>query len=168
MPRYRRRMRGYARPVTQSFKKVIDIAPASEAVGAQAQNIALGVDSVAAGQTSAVDVNVPTGCKIKYIECHISYASLVNVATFCHWTLQKMHGGQVTVGANVVGGSNRRNQVFRQGIRSVGQNQNSDIVIRYKVPPAYQRMREGDLWVLVTNNSQIVTSVYQFIYKFFR
>lgn len=165
----RRRNGSMPRTVVQSFKKVINIAPASEAAGAQAQNISIGTDSVAAGQTTAVDAAVPTGAVIKSITIQASYANLVAVASFTHWSIQRLHSGQATnVPANAVGGNPQRNQVMKQGLVSIGKEQNRDIRITFKVPAKYGRVREGDFWQFVTFNSAITTAVYQFIYKFYR
>lgn len=166
---YRRGRRRTVRAPVQSFKKVINIAPAS--VGAAANNvtvIATGVDSVAAGQTSAIDSNVPTGSIIKYIEVHFNAQNLVNVAAFMHIAFQYLENGQSVVSPNVVGGSPQRNQVLRQDMFSVGQNQNVNRVYRFMIPKKFQRVREGRSWRFVSQCDQISTQVTQCIYKFYR
>ncbi len=155
--------------VVQSFKKVINDAPASVAAGVLNQHIATqGVDSVAAGQTTAIDFQVPTGAVIKYIEWQLAIQNLVNVAAFAHIAIYHQHSGQGTINPNVVGGNPLRNQIFHQSLFCVGQNQNVNRVFKFKVPKKFQRVREGDLWKLLIIVDQISTQVGQTIYKFYR
>lgn len=166
----RRRRSRMPRPrqVIQSFKKVINQAPASVAAGSNVYQIAQGVDSVAAGQTSAVDVNVPTGSIIKNITIQFSLANLVSIATFAHVAIVHLRSGQSAPAANVVGGDPRRNQVHYQNLYSIGKDQNRDIKINFKIPAKFQRVREDDQWVFVITTNQITTQVSQYIYKFYR
>ncbi len=166
---YRRRRRmSSPRSVIQSFKKVINHAPASLTTATQTWKASTGTDSVAAGQTSATDFAVPTGSIIKYIEFQWCQQNLVNVAAFTHLQVIRLHSGQVTVAPNAVGGSPIRNQVHHQECFCLGQNQNVNRVIRFKVPKKFQRVREGDIWQLNTITDQVSTGVCQILYKFYR
>ncbi len=156
------------RTVVQSFKKVINQAPASITAGLQVIPISLGIDNVTVGQTSAIDVNVPTGAVIKYIEIQHALGNLAATACFIHASIQQIHDGQSVVGPDVVGGNPRRNQVFHQALYQVGDAQSNTRVYRFKVPKKFQRVREGDVWQMVWRNSETVSSAAQVIYKFYR
>lgn len=167
------RRRSYSRRMVsapiQSFKKVINHAPASRVASTTINmEIANGVDSVAAGQTSAIDVNVPTGSVIKYIDIQYSAQNLVNVAAFLWTSIIQLRSGQGNVAPNVVGGDPQRNQVHHQDFRCIGQNQNVNVRIRFKIPKRFQRVRDGDKWRFLSLGDQVHTSAAQIIYKFYR
>ncbi len=169
MPRHFRRMRrSTPRNVIQSYKKVINFAPTSRTPVGQVLVLTNGVDSVAAGQTGPTDADVPTGSVIRYIEITYCFTNLLAVVLFHHMSIQLTHSGQTVITANVVGGDPQRNQVFFQKLMSLGQNQNGFYTMRFKVPPKFQRVREGDKWNLsyIANNSY--TDAVQVIYKFYR
>ncbi len=170
MPYRRRRMaRSRAPVVIQSYKKVLNFAAASRAAGVQiVHTLAIGTDSVAAGQTGPTDAVVPTGCVLKFIEIQYSVQNLVLISSFTHIGIEMLESGQTAVDPRVVGGNPQRNQVFYQVVKSIGQNQNRDITLRFKIPKRFQRMREGRSWVFVYNPSTVVTDVTQVIYKFYR
>lgn len=171
MRRFRRSGRRSSRlgSVIQSYKKVLNHAPASVAAATQSnKSISTGVDSVAAGQTSVTDAQVPTGSIIKFVEIQLSVQNLVNVAAFGHVAIQLLHSGQGQVAPNASGGSAQRNQVFHLDMFSVGQNQNVNRKYRFKIPPKFQRVREGDTWQISFTCDQIRTEAYQMIYKFYR
>ncbi len=164
-----RRRSGGMRPVIQSFKKVINHAPASRTVDTvHAFNIAAGVDSQAAGQTSVTDVNVPTGSIIKWVEIQFSASNLVSQAAYFWATLQIRHTGQSTVSGRLVGGNPQRNQIHRQLQFQLGQNQNSNHVWKWKVPKRIQRVREGDVLLFTLESDVVHNSGIQIIYKFYR
>lgn len=165
----RRRRSHMPRNVVQSFKKVINHAPASIAAATRTNyNASTGTDSVAAGQTSATDTAVPTGSVIKYIEFQYSVTNLVGIASH-HWiSVQLTHSGQTPINPDVIGGNPNRNQVHYQLMYNVGQDQNSNHIVKFKVPKRFQRVREGDIWRLVTISDTITTQACQIIYKFYR
>ncbi len=156
------------RPVIQSFKKVINYAGVSQAAGNRDLPITNGQDSVAAGQTSPTDTSVPTGSVVKFIEVQIALGQIVGGSVLVHYSMQLLHNGQTTVASNVVGGSPQRNQVFRQYSFSLGINQNFNRTIAFKIPSRFQRIREGDLWILQITTSNTLTQQFQMIYKFYR
>ncbi len=152
----------------QSFKKVINIAPASVAATTSVISLSLGADAVAAGQTSAIDSVVPTGAIIKYMEIKMSMVNIAATGGFIHVAIQRIHSGQSIVGSDVVGGDDQRNQVHMQRLFSAGESQNTDQLFKFKIPKAYQRVRAGDSWQFVWKNSQTVSVTTQIIYKFYR
>ncbi len=156
-------------PVIQSYKKVINEAPTSRAAGAViALNIARGVDSVAAGQTGPIDADVPTGSVIKFIEIQYSVTNLVAVSLFHFISIQLILNGQSGIAPDVVGGSAQRNQVHFQTTYSVGKEQNSTRIFRFKIPKRFQRMREGMIWQFSRIGSAVYADNVQAIYKFYR
>ncbi len=167
MPRFRRRSSGI-RPVIQSFKKVINYAPVSQASGNRPLDITLGVDSLAAGQTGPTDVVCPTGSIVKYFEIQLALGQIVAGSTQVHIAIMQIHSSQTIPGANVIGGSNQRNQVFLQHLYQLGENQTFNRTFKFKVPKSYQRIREGDHWVLQITTDGTLTQTVQIIYKFYR
>ncbi len=155
-------------PVIQSYKKVINVAPASYTAGANNIFAITGVDAVAAGQTSATDVNVPTGAIVKYIEFQQTIINLSPSAAFIHVAIQYRENAQASVNANVVGGNPQRNQVLHQTLFGIGEDQNNARVYRFKVPKKFQRIREGRSWILAWQTSETVSMAAQVIYKFYR
>ncbi len=156
------------RPMMRSYKMVINHAQASRVAAADIVfGIATGADAKVPGQTSAVDVIVPVGCRIEGFTFQLGIVNLVSVANFTHATIQLRRSGQTTVSPLVVGGDPLRNTIHRQYLWSHGADQNSSHELRFKIPKQFQRVRDGDIWQLVTNSSQIVTSVAQVIYKYY-
>lgn len=169
MPYRRRRRMSRPRSVVQTFKKVLNVAPASHAAaGTFSQALSVGQDSVAAGQTTAQDANVPTGSIITEFVIQYSFVNLVAIASFMHWSIQRIESGQGTIAPNAVGGDPQRNQVHLQGQVCLGQNQNGNREIRFKVPKKYQRVKEGSQWVFRSTCDTIWTDALQVIYKFSR
>ncbi len=157
------------RPVIQSFKKVLDAAGTSRAAGATIPHfMSEGVDSVAAGQTSPTDDDVPTGSIIKAFYIDYCVTNLVAISFFHDVSIQLLHTGQTAVSPLVVGGSPQRNQVFFQKVYSVGKEQSSTLAFWFKVPKKFQRVREGDKWQFVVNGSAVYTDRLKVIYKFYR
>ncbi len=163
-----RRRSGGIRAVIQSYKKVINFAPASFGAGFNSQFIATGVDSVAAGQTGATDVNVPTGSIIKYFEVQFCVSNSVATACYVNCSVQYALSGQGFVNPDSVGGAGQRNQVLHQDLFTVGNQQNSTHKFKFKVPKKFQRLREGMSWALTWSNNVTVNNKTQIIYKFYR
>ncbi len=156
------------RPVIQSYKKVIFNVGASFSSGFQNEFIAKGEDSVAAGQTSVNDPDVPTGSIIKYFEIQFAAVNAVNTPIYLNCTIQYTLGGQTPIDPNTVGGHEQRNQVLHMDLFSVGQLQNSNHKFKFKVPKKFQRLREGMDWTLTWSNSGTINRSFQCIYKFYR
>ncbi len=156
------------RPVIQSYKKVIFFVNASFGPGFQNEEFAVGVDSVAAGQTSATDTNVPTGSIIKYFEVMFAASNVVSTPCFVNCTLQYTLSPQTAIDPNAVGGDPQRNQVLHMDLFSIGQSQNSTHKFKFKIPKQFQRLREGMRWKLTWRNSATVNRECLIIYKFYR
>ncbi len=154
--------------VVQSYKKIIFRIAAGFSAGFQNEQIVLGVDSVAAGQTSATDPNVPTGSLIKYIDIQFAVSNLVSTPCYINCSIQYVLSGQTTVDPNLAGGHAQRNQILHMEMYSIGADQNSNHKFRFKVPPKFQRLREGMSWHLTWRNSATVNRQMQAIYKFYR
>ncbi len=160
--------RGGMRPVIQSYKKVLFMANASFTAGFQSELLVDGVDSVAAGQTSATDGKVPTGSLVKFIEIQFAVNNSVATPCYLNCSIQYTYEGQNAIAPNVVGGNKQRNQVFHMDLFSVGQDQNSTHKFKIKIPKGFQRIREGMQWKLTWSNSATVNRELQVIYKFYR
>ncbi len=164
-----RRRRSLGINPIQSFKKVLNFAPTSRAAAATiVEQLVKGVDGVAARQTSPTDSDVPTGSIIKFIEIQFSWTNLVSISHFLHMSIQHLRANQASVSPLLVGGDPQRNQVFWQMMRATGKDQNANIVVRFKIPTSFQRVRAGDKWDFVFNGSAVYTNAMQVIYKFYR
>lgn len=164
----RRRMRMVrARAPIQSFKQVQSNAPASVVAGTQTDFVlAQGVDNYTG--PDAFNKDVPTGATITNFDIQISMSNLVGIASFVWVTIQHLRSGQTAIDNQAVGGNAQRNQVHLQIQRSLGKDQNRDIVIPFKIPKKFQRVREGDQWVCSVKCDTIRTQALQHIYKFYR
>ncbi len=166
--RRRGRRTGMVRPNTiRSYKKVLDFAPASHAASTKIEFLlSEGVDSISPGQSTVLDATVPTGAIITEFIIQLSVQNILDASVFNWWNIQRLHSGQTKVNPRVVGGNPQRNQVFRQSLRSLGQHQNRDYSMVFKIPKKYQRVREGDKWELVNECDGAWADVMQVIYKF--
>lgn len=161
------RRRSMSAPV-RSFKKVINVIPASYGAGFNTTVVALGTDSLTSGQTSATDGGVPTGCRIKYIEFQFAAVNLAAVACVINTSIQYVMPAQTAIDPITAGGSNRRNQVLHLDMFASGDNQNVNRVYRIKIPKKFQRLSEGMSWTFSFRNSATVTAAIQVIYKFYQ
>ncbi len=159
------RRRSGPRPIIKTYKKVIHFINAGFTAGFQAETIATGTDSLAIGQTSATDGAVPTGSIIRYFEVQFAVSNLVSTPCYINCTIQYVLSGQGSIDPNTVGGSPQRNQVLHMELYNIGANQNSNHKFRFKVPPKFQRMREGMSWRMTWRTSATVNREVQFIYK---
>lgn len=163
----RRRTRLPRNPV-QSYKNVGNVAPASIAAATQVNNImTFGVDNYT-GPGAGQNYQVPTGAIVPVIDVQVGLQNLVNVASFAWITIQHTRSGQSPIDNQAVGGNAQRNQVHLQLQKCVGQNQNVNVHLRFKVPKKFQRVREGDVWYISVKSDTISTQAVQFIYKFYR
>ncbi len=156
------------RPVIKSYKKVLNFAGASQAVGNHVDVLTNGLDSVAIGQTGPTDPGVPTGSSIRFIEIQYSAYNGINTAAFLHFSIQLLHANQTFVDPRLVGGNPQRNQVLHQALTNVGQLQTFTRKFKFKIPKRFQRVREGDRWEFVYHNDQSVNDIKQIIYKVYQ
>ncbi len=163
------RRSGAMRPVIRSYKKILNFAGASRAGSTDHfKTLTLGTDGLAAGQTGVTDVGVPTGCILKYIEIQYCVTNLVATTLFVNGHISQMHSGQTVPSPLTVGGNPLRNQVHYQFLFSVGKDQNSTHIFRFKIPKRFQRVREGDQWFFTVNANNVFTDIAQVIYKFYQ
>jgi len=162
------RRRSTPRAVIQSYKKVLNFGPGSESAGAVHNTLVVGQDSVAAGQTGVEDANVPTGSIVKYIEIQFQITNLVSVSAVCTTAIQMVLNAQTAINPKTVGGNPQRNQVMNQRQFMIGKDQNSNHVYKFKVPPKYQRVREGMKWQFSVNCDVVSGQSLLVIYKFYR
>lgn len=167
MYRRRRRRSMSTRPVLQTYKQVVNIAPASVGAGVQTPEVITNVVDNYTGP-SVANTEVPTGAIIEGFDIQISLSNLVSISSFVWITIQQLRSGQSTIDNQFVGGNPQRNQVFLQLQRSLGKDQNRDIVIPFKIPKKFQRCREGDSWRVCIKCDTIRTQATQIIYKFKR
>lgn len=164
----RRRGRSQVRlgSIIQSFKQIFIDGPASRAAATNIEsNFLIGVDNYTG---PVANQQVPTGAVVKSIDLQIGMSNLVLVSANFVWTLQLLRSNQGAITPNSQGGDNQRNQVIYTRNVFVGQNQNYNPHVRIKIPPKFQRIREGDLWKIVSRADAVHASVIQVIYKFYR
>lgn len=150
--------------VTQSYKHIRNIAPASIAAGTQTAHLmAQGVDNYVG--PGANNNQVPTGAIVTGFDIQVGFANLVSIASFVWVTVQHLRSGQTAIDNQGVGGNAQRNQVHLQLQRTLGQNQNRDFHLNFKIPKKYQRVREGDEWRICLKSDTIRTEAVQIIYK---
>jgi len=166
MPRFQRMRRSFVpRPLRKTYKKVLNFAASSHAAGTKVDIfMAVGVDSIAIGQLTPTDGNVPTGARITSFVIQYAAQNLALTPAFVHLTIQHLHSGQGTIDPRVIGGNPQRNQVFNQQLRSIGLQQNFNYVKAFKVPKKFQRVREGDSWSFTYFLDQVVSDIVQIIY----
>ncbi len=156
------------KPVIQSYKKVLNFGPSSVAATTTVQTLVLGENSVAAGQTGPTDAAVPTGSMVKFIEIQHAMINIGETAPIIHASIQHLHADQSIVAPDGVGTSDKRNQVHFQALYGSSADSNTNHIIRFKIPPRFQRVRDGSSWQYIWKNSNTVTSATQVIYKFYR
>ncbi len=147
------------------YKKVLNILEASQASGFTNERIAIGVDSVALGQTSNTDTQVPTGSYIEFVEVQLAISNLASIHCYINCSLQYLLSGQTVIDPQAIGGNPQRNQVLHQQLFTVGQNQNSSHNFKFKIPKQFQRLREGMSWQFVWSTNQTVNRSLQIIYR---
>jgi len=165
-----RRRNGPPRNSTRSAKYIVEVGGATEAVGTTVATIAVGTDNTTLGQTGAVDTAVPVGSKITLIDIRMPKVNKVaGTANFIHWSLQHTVTGQSIINPANASGNPLRKNIMLSGVLGLGSGQNSSGThIRYRVPKAFQRVADGDVWHLVNNNLLIVDTIYQFVYKVYQ
>ncbi len=160
-----RRRSGKPRPMVKTYKKILNFAPASFSAGFTNQVFATGTDALAIGQTSATDGAVPTGARISFVEIQYAVSNVVTTAAYVNCTIQYILAGQAFKNPDLLGGNNQRNQVLHQELFSIGTEQVSNHKFKFKIPPKFQRLREGMQWALTWSNNVTVNNTTQIIYK---
>ncbi len=166
MRHFRRRSSRMARPFVKTYKKVLDFAPASRVASTIIEfEMTQGVDSLSPGQSSVTDGLVSTGSRVRLIHIDIPFGYTATATAFFWLTIQLLHAGQSAIGPRVVGGNAQRNQVLYQKHFMLGENQNLMWHKDFKIPPKFQRVREGDKWVIAYESDVAHASGAQIIYK---
>ncbi len=168
MPRhYRRRAMRMRAPPRNTYKKILDYAPSSHAASTKIPfPISVGVDSVAAGQTGVTDADVPTGSTLRVVTIMYTFANVTAGVIHNWWNIQLLRANQTVVNPRVTGGNPQRNQVFQQSLRSVNVGQNMNYYLTFRIPKGFQRVREGDQWVFLSEGDAAWTDSCKIIYKF--
>jgi len=149
----------------RTFKKVINHIIVSSALLTN-DILAIGVDSVALGQTSITDGQVPTGTKIRGFLISFGVGNVGTSNMEVGICLEYLVSGQTLGNSPLsVGGNPQRNQVIRQWHANVAQDTNFNRTEYVKIPKQFQRMREGMIWRLNMESSESRTMSSQTIYK---
>lgn len=164
--RHFRRARRSFRPLVKTYKKVLDYAPASRVAATNIEfTISTGVDSLAIGQGGVTDELIPTGSRLQLIHIDVPFGYTAAATAFFWLSIQLIHTGQSSVNPRVVGGNAQRNQVMFQKMFMLGSNQNLLWHKDFKIPKRFQRVREGDKWMIVYQSDVAHASGAQIIYK---
>jgi len=155
------------RSTVRSAKYIVVVASASEASGTNAVTMALGTDNATLGQTGVTDTAVPVGAKIASFEIFMPKVNLAATANFITWTIQRTLSGQSVVNPLSAGGNAIRKNILLTGVVGLGEGQNNQLHVKFKIPKKYQRIGDGDVWNIITDNTSAVTTFYYIIYKIF-
>ncbi len=98
----------------------------------------------------------------------LTFTNLVSISSLLHLNLQCKRTGTTGVTPGAVGGSPVRNTVIHTMMVFLGKDQNSNFMFSVKIPPIYQRIREGDSWQIKYQVDSVFASATQVIYKFYR
>ncbi len=151
----------------RTYKKVLNIAPASHAAGTVITiPLAIGTDSLAPGQTTVADATCPTGAKITSILIQFAATNLAATASFYNMSIQYFEATQAVVDPRAVGGNPQRNQVLHQELNVLGENQNFSRQYLFRIPKKFQRLRELRQWSFVYVADNVWSDAVQVIYKF--
>ncbi len=151
----------------QSYKQITVDGPASRLAATNIFHVILsGVDNYTG--PSAANSEVPTGSKVMSLLIFATFTNLVSVSSLLHFTVQLLRSGQSIITPGAIGGNPQRNQVIFTHMAFLGQDQNNNFVFRLKIPPIFQRIREGDSWSLTYRTDTVFVSATQVIYKFYR
>ncbi len=162
------RRRSIPRSTIRSAKYIVVSGPVSESAGLIAVTMANGTDNATLGQTGPTDVAVPVGAKIASFDIWMPKVNLGSgTARFTHWTIQRTLSGQAVINPITASGSPLRKNIMLSGVIGMGAGQNGQIHIKFKVPPKMQRIGDGDIWNIVSDNSGVVSATYYIIYKVF-
>jgi len=151
----------------QSFKQISVDGPASRAAGTDiVHSYAFGVDNYTG--PGANNNEIPTGAKVSSVTIMAAFTNLVSVSALVHFQLECLRSGQSGPTPGAVGGNPERNNVIHTRMFFIGQNQNTNLMFRVKIPRIFQRVREGDIWTITYRCDAVFASATQAIYKFFR
>lgn len=151
----------------QSYKQQSVDGPASRSAATNINHEFIkGVDNYT-GPTAGNN-EVPTGATVSSVTILLCFTNLVSVSALLHFTIQLLRSGQSQIEPGAIGGSSQRNQNYFTMMKFLGQNQNSNFILNFKIPKGVQRIREGDKWRLVYRADAVFASATQVIYKYYR
>ncbi len=151
----------------QSFKQISIDGPASRAAATTiSHNFLTGVDNYTG--PSAANSEVPTGAKVMSVVIICNFTNLVSVSSSLHWNLQCIRSGGAVLTPGAIGGNPLRNQIIHTRMVFLGHDQNNNWMFSVKIPKIYQRIREGDAWLMIYRADTVFASQTQAIYKFYR
>ncbi len=150
----------------KTYKKILNFAPVTEGAGAIVHKLLVnGVDSISPGQLGVTDATVPTGAIITHIEIQFVVTNLVSVFAALNIAIQYTLQSQSPIDPRVIGGNQQRNQVFFQSMRAIAKDQNQTLIIRFKIPKSFQRVKEGMQWHFSHVTGPASSDAAQVIYK---
>ncbi len=158
------RRRSMPRSTVRTSKYIVVQASASEPAGIFSVSMAVGTDNATLGQTTVLDTAIPTGAKIASFEIFMPKINLAATANFLTWTVQRTLSGQALVTPNTAGGNPRRKNILLTGVIGLGDRQNNNAHVKFRVPPKFQRIGDGDVWSITTDNLTAVSTFYYIIY----
>ncbi len=154
------------RTTARTAKYILSQAGASEAAGLSVVNMATGTDNVTLGQASVADVDIPVGSRIEKFEIFMPKVNLgAATANFITWSIQRIVTGQSVLNPISAGGNPLRKNILLTGQMGLGAGQNNSLHVKFNVPRKFQRIGDGDQWILVNNNGLAVSTSYYIIYK---
>ncbi len=152
---------------TRSRKYIVDRAQASQTTGKNDFQMCKASDNTTLGQTSAVDVGVPVGAKIKLLDIRSVFTNISANVVMVYWSIQRVRSGQSSLDPISPGGNALTKNIMLSGLRAVGENQNTNVTVRYKIPKSMWRLADDEKWFFTTNVTNTVTSAVQVVYKVF-
>ncbi len=154
------------KPIVSYKNQSVD-GPASRAAATTiTHEILLGVDNY--GGPTANNNAVPTGAKVFGGTILLAFTNLVTVSSLLHLNIAMLRSGQAAPSPGAVGGNPNRNCIIYTMMKFLGKDQNSNFLITFKTPRTYQRIREGDRWLILYENDTVFASATQAIIKFYR
>ncbi len=151
----------------QSFKQITIDGPASRAAATTiSHSILTGVDNYTG--PSAANNEVPTGAKVMSVILMLNFTNLVSVSSSMHINIQCIRSGGAVLTPGAIGGNPLRNQIIHTRMVFLGHDQNNNFMFSIKIPTIYQRIREGDSWLIIYRADTVFASQTQAIYKFYR
>ncbi len=131
--------------------------------------------AIAPGEARVLGSQVPAGAHVYSIACDLNWihGSATGDGSL-NWYFIFMRSGQEVADApsadwSDIGLSNLRNQIIYSELNSIGTEDAGPIKrrVRIKVPKLYQRIREGDVWRLIYDNTSSVEENIGFRFKSF-
>ena len=171
MPRFRRRRRMSVASVTSlknQHGRKQNTVPGTK-------NFISVMTAIPPGEARTLGSQVPAGAHVYSVACDLNWIhGSGSGAGSLDWYFIFMRAGQEIADAPTadwsdIGLSNLRNQIIYSELNEIGTEDAGAVKrrVRIKVPKLYQRVREGDVWRLVYDNSDTVEENIGFRFKSF-